>query len=59
MKKYVRPEIIVETFIVDTNISSCKDCPTDVDCVNANNTGTYTEGGVTKFCNYGNPYSGC
>ena len=61
MKKYVRPQLIVEQIMADTAISSvCTDCPTDVDCVSEGNAGAYFRpDGSVSWCNYGNLYAGC
>ena len=56
MKKYVKPQLIVEQIIADTAISSvCTDCPTDLDCVSAEiGLGSYRRpDGIVAWCNYG------
>lgn len=61
MKKYIKPQLHVELIAADTSIASgCDDCPSSVDCVDANRAGTYTTNlGTAAWCNYGNTYYGC
>lgn len=63
MKKYMKPQLVVERIVSDTAISSCVggDCPTDVDCVNETEGlgGYYREDGKYAWCNYSMSSAGC